>query len=279
MSSETVSPTALRRSTRSRQESKKSLAVLSESDLYPSATTVVSTCRSGNDTKKSKLVGSSSTSLKISIPSRKRKREEDPENETQKKARNHNTSVLLGPSKRRDWSENSDPDHKKRINAVIQALLDRRAVSGVRCQTAIDDEKQRIAEREADPCIEWFTTSSVMCAGCQKEIATDSRQSYYKVLWERHRDKRCAGARNIIVEWQRRGLEEATLQWTPTLEEQKAVEVLRFLAMRSLRPSRQILTTRSPTPEEVREAGEALALMATRSHSASSQASTPPAHS
>lgn len=153
-------------------------------------------------------------SLKISIPSRKRKREEDPENETQKKkTRNHNTSELLGRSKRRDWSENPDPDHKKRINAVIQALLDRRAASGVRCQTAIDDERRRIAEREADPCVEWFTTSSVMCAGCHKEIATDSRQSYYKVSWERHRDNRCAGARNILAEWERRRLEEAMFQW------------------------------------------------------------------
>ena len=235
MSSETVSPAAPRRSTRSRQESKKSLVALSESNLHPNATAVVSTCRSGNDTKKSKSardVGSSSTSvaspasrnpvvdeltvhrsLKISIPSRKRKRDEDPENEPQKKIRNHNTSEHLRPSKRRDWSENSDPDHKKHINAVIQALLDRRAAFGARNQTAIDDEKKRIAEREADPCVEWFTTSSVMCAGCHKEIATDSRQSFYKVSWEKHRDNRCAGARNILAEWQRRRLEEAMLQW------------------------------------------------------------------
>lgn len=276
MSSETVSPAAPRRSTRSRQESKKSLATL---NLHPNATAVVSTCQSGNDNKKSVCdVGSSSTSLKISIPSRKRKREDDLENETQKKrTSNHNTSELLEPSKRRDWSENSNPDYKKRFNAVIQALLARRAASGVRCQSAIDDEKKRIAEREADPCVEWFTTSSVMCAGCYKEMATDSRQSYYKMSWERHRDNRCAGARNIMAEWQRRRREEAALQWTPSKEELKVVEVLRFLAARSLSTPRQVLTTRSPTPEDVRDAGEGLALLVTRS--ALSQASTPPSDS
>lgn len=54
MSSELVSPAAPRRSTRSRQESMKSLAALFESNLHPNATAVVFTCRSGNDTEKSK---------------------------------------------------------------------------------------------------------------------------------------------------------------------------------------------------------------------------------
>ncbi|KIK00149.1 hypothetical protein K443DRAFT_617609 [Laccaria amethystina LaAM-08-1] len=211
MSSQIISPVAPIRSTRSLQETKKSLAALSESNVIA----VVSTLRSSNNTKKSQSVRNVASSLKpieILIPSRKHEREEDPENEIQKKARNHNTSEPVGPSKRRDWSDNPEPTTKAKFDAVIRKLLARRA-SRSRCPTAIEREQTRIEILEADPCVEWFTLVSVMCAGCHREFSMDGRQGYYRKLWEKHRDYSCLGSKEIMAGHDRRHRYDEAERW------------------------------------------------------------------
>lgn len=151
--------------------------------------------------------------IKLLIPSRKRKQEEEPEDEIQKKkARNHNTSEPLGPSKRRDWSDNPEPTTKAKFDEVIQKLLARRA-SKSRCPTAIEREQSRIAILEADPCVEWFTLVSVMCAGCHREFSMDGRQSYYRKLWEKHRDYSCLGTKEIMAGHERRRQDDEAAHW------------------------------------------------------------------
>jgi hypothetical protein len=150
--------------------------------------------------------------IEILIPSRKHEREEDPENEIQKKARNHNTSEPVGPSKRRDWSDNPEPTTKAKFDAVIRKLLARRA-SRSRCPTAIEREQIRIEILEADPCVEWFTLVSVMCAGCHREFSMDGRQGYYRKLWEKHRDYSCPGSKQIMAGHERRHRYDEAARW------------------------------------------------------------------